>query len=154
MLQKNIKLIQLCWGPLAFIVFTWLLEGSFGFKGAAAIGTTIWMGLWWIMRPVDIAVTSLLPIGINAIFNLVPSGLVISQYFSEIVVLLIGSDIISLTWTKTGLDKRLAIKALCFIGPSIASADNCMACCRYSAFSNTAQCCCGYDPLSHCCINA
>lgn len=119
MLQKNVKLLQLCWGPLAFAFFTWILEGSFGFKGAAAIGTTIWMGLWWIMRPVDIAVTSLLPIGINAVFNLIPASTVISQYFSEIVVLLIGSDIISLTWTKTGLDKRLAIKALCFIGPSM-----------------------------------
>lgn len=119
MLQKNVKLVQLSFGPLAFLLFTMALESSFGFKAAAAVGTTMWMGLWWIMRPVDIAVTSLLPIGVNALLNLVPANMVISQYFSEIVVLLLGSDIISLTWTKTGLDKRLAIKALCFIGPSM-----------------------------------
>ncbi len=45
--------------------------------------------------------------------------LVISQYFSEIVILLIGSDLICMTWSKTGLDKRLSLKALCFIGPSL-----------------------------------
>ena len=83
------------------------------------MGTIIWMGMWWISRPVDIAVTALLPIGINAIFNLVPANQIINQYFSEIVVLLVGSDLISLTWTNTGLDKRLAIKTLCFIGTSL-----------------------------------
>ena len=75
--------------------------------------------MWWITRPVDIAVTALLPIGINAIFDLVPANQIINQYFSEIVVLLVGSDLISLTWTNTGLDKRLAIKTLCFIGTSL-----------------------------------
>lgn len=106
-------------GPIAFAVCIMGLQSVFGFKASVSVGLTVWMGLWWILRPVDIAVTSLLPIGINALFNLVPSAGIISQYFSEIVVLLVGSDLISLTWTNTGLDKRLAIKALCCIGPSM-----------------------------------
>ena len=68
------------------------------------------MGLWWVLRPVNIAVTSLLPIPLNAIFGMVPMEGIISKYFSEIVVLLVGSDLISLVWEKTHLDKRLAIK--------------------------------------------
>ena len=44
---------------------------------------------------------------------------IISKYFSEIVVLLVGSDLISLVWEKTKLDKRLAIKSLCGIGTSM-----------------------------------
>lgn len=106
-------------GPLICAVLTLLLQYYFGFNSALALGTIIWMGMWWISRPVDIAVTALLPIGINAIFNLVPANQIINQYFSEIVVLLVGSDLISLTWTNTGLDKRLAIKTLCFIGTSL-----------------------------------
>ncbi len=106
-------------GPLICAILTLLLQNYFGFKSALALGTIIWMGMWWISRPVDIAVTALLPIGINAIFNLVPANQIINQYFSEIVVLLVGSDLISLTWTNTGLDKRLAIKTLCFIGTSL-----------------------------------
>lgn len=118
-LTKNKKTTHILLGPAAFIVTAFLLNGSFSFKAAIAIALTVWMGLWWILRPVDIAVTSFLPIGVNAIFDLIPAGNVISQYFSEIVVLLVGSDIISLTWTKSGLDRRLAINALAFIGPSV-----------------------------------
>lgn len=106
-------------GPLSCAALTFLLQYYFGFKSALTIGTIIWMGMWWITRPVDIAVTALLPIGINALFDLIPANQVINQYFSEIVVLLVGSDLISLTWTNTGLDKRLAIKTLCFIGTSL-----------------------------------
>lgn len=110
------KLRDITAGPLAFAVVILLLQDVFSFKAAVAIGLTVWMGLWWILRPVDIAVTSFLPVAINALFDLIPSGQIISQYFSEIVVLLVGSDLVSLTWTNTGLDKRLAVKALCFIG--------------------------------------
>lgn len=113
------KTLHVLVGPLAFFLCVFTLQGIFVYKAAVAIGLTVWMGLWWILRPVDIAVTSLLPIGVNAVFNLVPAAHVISQYFSEIVVLLLGSDLVSLTWTNTGLDKRLAIKALCCIGPSM-----------------------------------
>ena len=106
-------------GPLICAIITSLLKYPFGFDSALALGTIIWMGMWWISRPVDIAVTALLPIGINAVFNLVPANQIINQYFSEIVVLLVGSDLISITWTNTGLDKRLAIKTLCCIGTSL-----------------------------------
>ena len=113
------KKCSLLAGPLICALLTFMLQYCFGFKSALAIGTIIWMGLWWISRPVDIAVTALLPIGINAVFNLIPANQIINQYFSEIVVLLVGSDLISITWTNTGLDKRLAIKTLCFIGTSM-----------------------------------
>ena len=88
-------------GPLICAIITSLLQYPFGFNSALALGTIIWMGMWWISRPVDIAVTALLPIGINAVFNLVPANQIINQYFSEIVVLLVGSDLISITWTNT-----------------------------------------------------
>ena len=45
----------------------------------------------------------LIPIVVNSLFNLIPMAPVISQYFSEIAVLLLGSDLICLTWTTTGL---------------------------------------------------
>lgn len=113
------KTLHIILGPAIFGLCILLLQGLFSYKAAVAIGLTVWMGLWWILRPVDIAVTSLLPIGVNALFNLIPAGQIISQYFSEIVVLLVGSDLVSLTWTNTGLDKRLAIKSLCYIGTSM-----------------------------------
>ncbi len=106
-------------GPAAFAFILLAGQNLFGFKQAAALGTIVWMGLWWITTPVHISVTALLPIVVNAFFNLVPMGGVVSQYFSEIIVLLLGADLICLTWTVTGLDKRLSLKTLCLIGPSL-----------------------------------
>lgn len=105
-------------GPACFLLTGLLLGGSFGSSAALAVGLILWMGLWWITRPVHIAVTALLPIPVNALFSLVPAAQLISQYFSEIIVLLLGADFICQTWGRTGLDKRLAVSALCCIGPA------------------------------------
>lgn len=106
-------------GPLLFAVVFGILDIFIPPSQAAAIAAIFWMGLWWVLRPVNIAVTALLPIPLNAFFDMVPMDGIISKYFSEIVVLLVGSDLISLVWEKTKLDKRLAIKSLCGIGTSV-----------------------------------
>lgn len=111
--------LQLLLGPALFLLTILSLQDGFGFSGAVAMGLAVWMAAWWIFRPVSISVTSLLPIVINAFFGLIPNAQVISQYCSEICILLLGSDLICMTWTLTGLDKRLSVKTLCFIGPSM-----------------------------------
>ena len=106
-------------GPTIFLLTIMLFQSVFGFAAASALGTMFWMVLWWILRPVNISVTSLLPIAVNGLFNLQPMEGIISQYFSEIIVLLFGADLVCLTWSTTGLDKRMAVKILCYIGPSL-----------------------------------
>lgn len=113
------KKFALAAGPLLFFFVLLILSPFLAWKQAAALATISWMGLWWVLRPVDIAVTALLPIPLNAFFGMVEMNGIISKYFSEIVVLLVGSDLISLVWEKTALDKRLAIKCLCGIGTSM-----------------------------------
>ena len=105
-------------GPLVFFTVTWISKG-FGREASCALGLAAWMAVWWALRPVAIAVTALLPIVVNAALNLIPNERAISQYFSEIVVLLLGADLICLTWNRTGLDRRVAVRALCGIGTSM-----------------------------------
>ena len=106
-------------GPVGFAAAGILLSGLLGTPGALAVGTAVWMALWWIFRPVHIAVTSLLPIAVNAAFTLIPNAHVIAQYFTDIVVLLLGGDLICLAWTTTGLDRRISLRTLCLIGTSL-----------------------------------
>lgn len=117
--MKKRRSLNVISGPLLFAVVFGVLDLVIPAKQAAAIAAIFWMGLWWVLRPVNIAVTALLPIPLNAFFGMVPMDGIISKYFSEIVVLLVGSDLISLVWEKTKLDKRLAIKSLCGIGTSM-----------------------------------
>lgn len=106
-------------GPLLFFLSLFLLRESWGSAPAAAVGLTFWMAAWWVLRPVPIAVTAFLPIAVNSFFSLIPMDRVVSEYFSDIVIFLLGSDLICLTWTTTGLDRRISIKALGHIGPSM-----------------------------------
>lgn len=133
--KKNTsRLINLLVGPLAFVLLYVLLPavGGITYAQAGAIGTVAWMAYWWITGPVDYAVTGLLPIAINAIFQIanvaadkVPEGKtafdvgmgnILSKYASSTIMLILGASLITAAWSEIGLDKRIATKFLSLIG--------------------------------------
>lgn len=86
-------------GPLLFALVMALLPASLFELGArVAVGAVVWMGFWWITVPVSPAVTAFVPIVVNALFGVLPMGGVISNYFSEIVVLLLGAELLAIAW--------------------------------------------------------
>lgn len=117
------RLLHLLIGPLLYLL-AWLLGAQFHLTDATAakgIGVALWMIYWWVTRPVNITVTALLPGIVNALFNIVPMEDVISQYASSSIVLIFGSCLLTAPWAKIGLDKRISLKALSLIGPSMKS---------------------------------
>lgn len=115
------RLICLLVGPAIFAVVSLLGAGLLTQPGALAVGTLLWMIFWWVTQPVNLTVTALLPIIVNALFVIVPQSDVISQYFSESIVLVFGSCLLTVPWAKTGLDKRVAYKILSVVGTSLTS---------------------------------
>jgi sodium-dependent dicarboxylate transporter 2/3/5 len=77
------------------------------------------MAFWWITGPVDYAVTAFLPIAVNAILQMVDMKAIIANYASETILLLLGASILTASWEKTGLDKRIAIRFLNLIGSNL-----------------------------------
>ena len=73
---------------------------------------------WWITKPVHLAVTALLPIVVTALLNIAPINTVIDDYSSPIVILLLSANVLTLTWSIWGLDKRIALRMLILIGSS------------------------------------
>lgn len=57
--MKKHRSLNVLSGPLLFLAVLLVLAPVIEFKQAAAIATIFWMGLWWVLRPVNIAVTSL-----------------------------------------------------------------------------------------------
>lgn len=115
----NSKIISLLLGPLLFGAALLLIPSYFSFNAKAAIGLLLWMCCWWVCIPLPVSCTAFLPIIINSLLDLVPMDSITSKFFSEIIILLLGADLLSLSWEKCGLDKRLAMRALCIIGPRI-----------------------------------
>lgn len=118
--KNNIFLIM---GPMAMLVCTMLLpqEVFTTFEMRAAIGTVVWMAIWWVSSCVDYAVTAFLPIAINAIIIMSPMSNVIANYSSETILLLLGASILTVSWEEVGLDKRIAYTFLVMIGSSLTS---------------------------------
>lgn len=120
MKKSSGKVGSLLLGPICFLLCTVLLPSSvFSYEARAAIGTLAWMGVWWVSLPVHTGVTGFIPLVVNALFCLAPMEPLLAKYASDTIFLLIGADLISISWTVTGLDKRIALKCLCLIGPSL-----------------------------------
>lgn len=110
------KVLSALLGPLVFVIFVLIPVGGMEYVMRGAIGLLLWMLLWWIMQPVDPAVTALLPILIAQLFGIAKTASVLSTYFNATVVLLLSANIITLAWTKWGFDKRLALSIMIKVG--------------------------------------
>lgn len=115
------RLVLLLMGPALMVLSIVALSGIFGTTGAEAIGVSVWMIFWWITRPIHISITALVPAIANAFLNMVPMTDIISQYSSESIVLVFASGLIILPWAAIGLDRRIALKVLSIVGPSMKS---------------------------------
>lgn len=117
-MTKRSRRIYLAAGPLLFLACLFLLPHALfqTMEARAAVGTVAWMAFWWVTSPVDYAVTAFLPIALNAIFPMTDMKSVISNYASETILLLLGASILTASWEKTGLDRRIATCFLNLIG--------------------------------------
>ena len=116
--KRSTRILCLLLGPALFALCCAALPSAFfeSFGSRAAIGAVVWMAFWWVTGPVDYAVTALLPIAINALFNITGMSGVIANYSSETILLLLGASIITVTWEITGLERRIAAAFMGLVG--------------------------------------
>lgn len=108
-------------GPFILVLSVIICSNFLTVAGAEAIGISLWMIYWWITRPVDITITAIVPVVANAFLSVIPMEMIISQYSSDSIILIFGSGLITLPWVTTGLDRRISLKVLSLIGPSMKS---------------------------------
>ncbi len=120
-MSKQKRLLHIFMGPIILMVTTLLLSDALSVPGAQATGTLLWMIYWWLTRPVHITVAGLLPVIVNALLGMVEMSTITAQYASSSIILIFGSGLICMPWASIGLDRRLALKTLSIIGPSLKS---------------------------------
>jgi sodium-dependent dicarboxylate transporter 2/3/5 len=81
-------------------------------------GLILWMALWWMLEPVHLAVTSLLPIVLMPMLAIADVRDVAAQYMDQIIFLFIGGFLLAFAVEKHGLHKRIARFALSKAGTS------------------------------------
>lgn len=81
-------------------------------------GLILWMALWWMLEPVHLAVTSLLPIVFMPALAIADVRDVAAQYMDQVIFLFIGGFLLAFAVEKHGLHKRMARFALSKAGTS------------------------------------
>ncbi len=105
-------------GPAVFLLLILLPLPGIPFPVRASLGLLVWMSWWWIAQPVHLAVTGFLPLVVLALFNFLPVGAILPAYAQQLVILLIGANILATLWKRWGLDRRIALVSLLGVGTS------------------------------------
>jgi sodium-dependent dicarboxylate transporter 2/3/5 len=115
---RDWKTVHLIGGPLVFLLLILVPGTSIPYEVRASLGLLVWMSWWWVFEPVNLAVTGFLPLVVLAIFNFLPVTRILPSYSEELIFLLLGANILSTTWTRWGLDRRIALVSLIGVGTS------------------------------------
>ena len=76
------------------------------------LGTALWMASWWVTAAIPIYATSLIPLILFPILNVVDIEKVASFYVDKIVLLFLGGFLIAKAIEKSRLHKRFALNIL------------------------------------------
>lgn len=85
-------------------------------EGKAALGLFFLAAIWWVFEVVPIGVTSI-AIGVTqALFLIRPAKIAFTDFMDPSVWFIIGSVVIGMAFTRSGLTKRMAYKMLLIVG--------------------------------------
>ena len=87
-------------GPLMFCAVAFLPVATPPYAARCGLGLLLWMAFWWLARPVHLAVTGLLPLCVVALFGFVPVGEILPSYADELIILLLGANILTTAWAR------------------------------------------------------
>ena len=80
---KSRKAFHSAAGPIVFLLMLAVPIESMTYEIRCSIGLVLWMGWWWITRPVHLAVTGFLPLVVVALFNFAPLARILPAYAAE-----------------------------------------------------------------------
>jgi sodium-dependent dicarboxylate transporter 2/3/5 len=85
-------------------------------EGKLAVGLFLLASIWWVFEVVPIGVTSIVIGVVQALFFIRPARVAFTDFMDPSVWFILGSIVIGMVFTKTGLTKRVAYKMLVLVG--------------------------------------
>lgn len=111
--------LRLLAGPLAFVfVILWVDLDPLKAQTTYMAAIIAWVGLWWFLEPVDLAVTSLLPFVLIPLLGISTPAYTAAQYMDPIIFLFIGGFIMAFAMERWQVHTRLALGILRYTGSS------------------------------------
>lgn len=124
--SRHSKKIALWLGPLLALVVYYILPDSYAdatgkivpltHAAKACLAILIWMACWWFTETVPIAVTAMLPIILYPLCDVNTLAKTLVPYASDTIYLFLGGFLLAAGIQRWGLDKRIALKTMQFVG--------------------------------------
>lgn len=103
-------------GPLTFLLVYLIPIAGLPYPAHVVLATFGWAVVWWILQPVPLGITSLLPLVIFPLFGLMNVSAVANQYGQSILFWLMGTSLMGWALEKHGVAKRFALGLLSIRG--------------------------------------
>jgi sodium-dependent dicarboxylate transporter 2/3/5 len=103
--------------PLAAIaVDVACILGGLPQAAAHTAGVTTLTAMWWILEPIPVPATSLIPFAMLPLLDVVDHKTVASAYGHTLILLLLGGFVLSTAMEKSGAHRRLALGMVRLVG--------------------------------------
>ncbi|MDH4038219.1 MAG: SLC13 family permease [Candidatus Krumholzibacteria bacterium] len=107
---------------LGLVLFVLVLVGVNPVPERPEVGRTlavaVLMAMYWLTEAVPLAVTALFPVVLLPLFAFASAGQVAAAYMNDIIFLFLGGFMLAIGMQTTGLDRRIALRILVWIGKS------------------------------------
>ncbi|MFZ7132379.1 MAG: SLC13 family permease [Eubacteriales bacterium] len=110
--KQYIFWLKLLLGPSLFVMFQCIVINGLESNGRFILGLYLWIISWWVMQPIPWGITSLLPLVILPIRNIMNIGDVATLYGQRILFFMVGVLLFGYAVQKHGLGKRIALHFL------------------------------------------
>lgn len=113
----NQRLIARLAGPILFLLIVFMPTPA-GMPEPAKMTAAIaaWMAVWWITEPIDLAITSLLPLVLFPLCGVVPLKSISGEYGNEIIFLFMAGFFFGKTIERWQLHRRIALRLVFLLG--------------------------------------
>ncbi len=96
-------------GPMVALALYLVPYGGVPLEGRVALSVFGWMVMWWMARPVPWAISSILPLILFPVFNVMNVGQTVALYGQNIFFWIWGTILMGYAMDRHGLAKRFAL---------------------------------------------
>jgi sodium-dependent dicarboxylate transporter 2/3/5 len=113
----DLRRVALFAGPLLFALVAFApAPAGMPWPAQITAAITLWIAVWWITEPIEMAATSLLPLVLLPLAGVAPLKTVAAEYGNEIIFLFMAGFFMGKSIERWHLHRRIALRMVLWLG--------------------------------------
>ena len=114
--SRGLRLVALLAGPALYIVLVLVAPAELSREARHVLGATGWMAVWWMLEPVPLLTTSLLPLVLFPVAGVATMREAAAPYANELVFLFLGGFLLAAALEYWNAHARIAYALVAAVG--------------------------------------